>query len=99
MSCKYVFSLPLFICDCQVLCQFYSGTVFLYICVYLCYSFAYKEEEEKKKKKKKKKKKFFLKPQLSSTALSSTLSVLASFFFLFFGGTKLTISLLSISQE
>ena len=49
-TCIYVFCLPLFICDCQVLCQslFYSGTVFLYICVYLCYSlffFFFKEED------------------------------------------------------
>ena len=46
-----VLSLPLFFCDCLVLCQFYSGTVFLFICVYVTVLLI----EEKKKKKKKKK--------------------------------------------
>ena len=33
-----------------MLCQFYSGTVFLYICVYVSVLFIKEEEEEKEKK-------------------------------------------------
>ena len=46
VPCIYVLSLPLFFCDCWVLCQFYSGTVFLYICVYVTVLFIKEEEEE-----------------------------------------------------
>ena len=40
-----------------MLCQFYSGTVFLYICVYVTVLFREEEEEEEEEEKKKKKKK------------------------------------------
>ena len=36
-----------------MLCQFYSGTVFLYICVYVTVLFIKEEEEEEEGKKKK----------------------------------------------
>ena len=48
MPCINVLSLPLFFCDCLVLCQFYSGTVFLYICVYVTVLFIEEEEEAEK---------------------------------------------------
>ena len=44
-----VFSLPLSICDCQVLWQFYSGTVFLHRCLYVTALFTKEEEEEEEK--------------------------------------------------
>ena len=50
MSCIYVFSIPLFICDFQVPCQFYSGTIFLYICVNVTVLFIEEEEEEEEEK-------------------------------------------------
>ena len=38
-----------------MLCQFYSGTVFLYICVYVTVLFIKEEEEEEEEEEKKKK--------------------------------------------
>ena len=39
-----------------MLCQFYSGTVFLYICVYVTVLFIEEEEEEEEEEERKEKK-------------------------------------------
>ena len=53
MLLHLVISLPLFICDCWVLCHFSSGIVFLHICHYDTVRFIKEEAETANRRKSK----------------------------------------------